>query len=1056
MIKLAKKITSLCILASTASLTGCGGEDVETNTDITGIDVTSPVSDWQMVWNDEFDGTEINADNWTHEDTCAPPNTTERQCYSPDAEYSYVEDGVLKIVALPTPDADNGKEYTSARMNTRYKADHKYGRFEMRAKLPSGQGSWPAFWMKATDDVYGAWPHSGEIDIMETVNLNVADADGKLETEVRGVLHYGEWNNGSSDSTGHGYDIPGNPVDDFHTYAVEWQEGEIRWYVDDVLFQTQRKSEIRYNGKGDAVGLSHQGWYARYFDNTTGELTNYWDNAPYDQDFFIILNHAVGGNHPETKNDLGVDASAFHSENAFEIDYVRVYQCSLNPDTGKGCATIGTGLSNELVAGAAPNPPLPPAPPSDNVTITMNANWAAWFSNGDTPEVVTDAEQGEVDEFSTGAASTVAGFTTRDEFITDPAGETTPHNASAIIATGSVSFDMKLITPPNNADASWTFKIESDGGETAVSLPITDSVQGAAPTVGQWQSYTFPLQTLFDAGLDVSAIDVIMIYPGWSSGEGAVYRIANLEIGDGSAAASAEVVLFDNAENPSWVMWNSTGDVTPFVATDEDDAHGDVVEFEIADNAVTGFTSRPDKLTDPALAAPFDATSIVANGVMQFDMKVVNMPSDSSTVWYFKAESVDAATNAKIALSESIEGSAPTANQWQTYTFKLSDLEAAGLDLSSIDVFLIYPNWGQGAGTVYRVDNAKVYDPTASGDFAGHVLFGDQAEAPWSLWNCCNDEEPTLENDDTDHGITAEFIDTAANLGGLRIADDGVYLDVSDVLANGVVQFEMKVIDPITTEGGYWQIKMESGDKSADKTFKLTESIEGVEPVTGQWQTYTYTLQSFFDAGIDVSQIDIVLISANWGGGAGVKYRLDNVMIYDPSSLPVPATQGLVIYDNAVNSEWPNWASCNCTPTTEEADDDSHGNAIEFVGTSAGTVFGFKAGDGVYYDASADMAANGVFQFDFKLVTAPTDAGAVFGIKVESGDAATNVKFNLTDSQEGVAPVVGEWQTYTYSLQDLFNAGLDVSEIDVVMVYPGYGASAGSVFRMDNVVIKAL
>jgi hypothetical protein len=125
------------------------------------------------------------------------------------------------------------------------------------------------------------------------------------------------------------------------------------------------------------------------------------------------------------------------------------------------------------------------------------------------------------------------------------------------------------------------------------------------------------------------------------------------------------------------------------------------------------------------------------------------------------------------------------------------------------------------------------------------------------------------------------------------------------------------------------------------------------------------------------------------------------------------------------------------------------------VGTSQGTVLGFRANDGIYFDAIDLWASDGVLRFDFKLVSAPNDTSAEFGIKVESGDAATNVKFNLTESYEGVAPILGEWQTYTYPLTQLSDAGLDISAIDIVLVYPGYASSAGSVFRIDNVAIAS-
>src|SRR5690606_23585874 len=104
------------------------------------------------------------------------------------------------------------------------------------------------------------------------------------------------------------------------------------------------------------------------------------------------------------------------------------------------------------------------------------------------------------------------------------------YDASGLLATGVVRFEMKVVNTPNNADAAWLFKIEAGDASSAVELNVSDSVEGAVPVPGQWQTYTFPLQSLFDQGLDVSAIDVLMVFPAWGSGEGAVYRLDNVVI----------------------------------------------------------------------------------------------------------------------------------------------------------------------------------------------------------------------------------------------------------------------------------------------------------------------------------------------------------------------------------------------------------------------------------------------------------------------------------------------------------------------------------------------
>lgn len=281
-------------------------------------------SGYCLVWADEFSGDAIDSRKWIHEENCAGGGNNEAQCYVDDPENSWVADDMLHIKAVrkdvlgpskvdddPSYDPNDTSgtgTYTSARLRTKGLGDWKYGRFVMRAKLPQGQGTWPAFWMLPTEWAYGSWPLSGEIDILETVNLKVGDED-----QIHGTLHYG----GKSPAnvyTGEAFRIPGglNPADGFHEYAVEWERGEIRWYVDGNHYATQ----------------TSEGWY------TTANLDNL--HAPFDQNFHLILNFAVGGDWPANANDTGIDESVFPQE--FQIDYVRVYQCTEDFESGKGCA----------------------------------------------------------------------------------------------------------------------------------------------------------------------------------------------------------------------------------------------------------------------------------------------------------------------------------------------------------------------------------------------------------------------------------------------------------------------------------------------------------------------------------------------------------------------------------------------------------------------------------------------------------------------------------------------------------------------------------------------
>lgn len=866
------------VALSATLLAGCGG-DSATQTNLSSVDTSKPASGWKLVWSDEFDGSNVDTSKWNYEVNCAGGGNNEKQCYTADKANAFVADGMLNIVAKPAA-AGAEKPYTSARITTRKKADFKYGRFEMRAKLPSGQGAWPAFWMMPTDSVYGDWPRSGEIDIMEAVNLKVKDAQGNVESNVHGTLHYGKpWPNNSS--SGKNYTMAKNPADDFHTYAVEWQQGEIRWYVDDYLYATQRQSEVRYNSKDQAVGLKHRGWFTEYFDQTSGKLTTYWNSAPFDQKFFMILNFAVGGNWPENVNNKGIDAAAFAKGQSFVIDYVRAYQCSANPDTGKGCETIRPGydkVGDGLLEGKAPIP----VPPSDgiarNLTIFENAenpNWPGWdCCGGSKPTVVNDNQRGGVMEFKVGGQPTVNGFISRKEFIKDPAGVPSPFDASPLAGSGSLSFAMKAVSLPTNAAAAWKLKVESNNAATAVELDLTASNEAKAPAAGVWQTYTFPLKKLADAGLDLSAIDVVMIFPAWGTGDGAVYQVDDVKIA-GPSSAKPSLTLFKDGQNLDWPLWDCCAGSKPTEQLD-DAAHGMTAEFKIgAAPTVMGFITRA---ANGGSNKPFDASSILDKGVVQFELKVVTAPNDAASVWKFKVEANNAASAVELNLTDSVEGKAPVTGQWQTYTFKISDLAAKGLDVSALDVVMVFPAWGTGNGAVYRIDNARIGEPEVVGS-KGLTLFADAPAANWSLWDCCGGSKPTVEDDDAAHGKTAQFtIGGAPTVMGLFAADK-VYFDASSVTETGIVKFDLKIVTPPSDSSALWQFKIEAKDAASAVQLQLSDSIEGKAPVVGQWQTYSYRLKDLGAKGLDTSAIDIVMVFPDWGKGNGAVYRLDNVSI---------------------------------------------------------------------------------------------------------------------------------------------------------------------------------
>lgn len=281
---------------------------------------------WALVWSDEFEGDTLSTERWSHEVNCWGGGNDELQCYTDSDSNSFVRDGKLHIVAREEPargspyqddqpeydpeDQSAERDYTSALLRTIGKGDWRYGRIEVRAKMPYGQGIWPAIWMMPTDSIYGSWPLSGEIDIFEAVNTRASGGN-----EVHGYLHYGDLPPDNVNS-GTGY-TPAKPIwENFHTYAIEWEEGEIRWYVDDTHFATQ----------------TQDGWYNRYWSDEADAYVVGEGAAPFDQKFHLILNVAVGGRWPGSPDE------DTRFPQTMTVDYVRVYQCAQDPESGRGCA----------------------------------------------------------------------------------------------------------------------------------------------------------------------------------------------------------------------------------------------------------------------------------------------------------------------------------------------------------------------------------------------------------------------------------------------------------------------------------------------------------------------------------------------------------------------------------------------------------------------------------------------------------------------------------------------------------------------------------------------
>lgn len=267
-----------------------------------GTSEDSAIEGWDLVWNDEFNGTELDESKWNYETGYYlndDPGTwgwgnNELQHYTDSKDNVFVEDGKLNIVALEDPatfpqNPERVAPYSSGKITTQDKFKFTYGRVDFSAKLPAVSGAWPALWMMPNDNVYGGWASSGEIDVME--------ARGRVPESTSGAIHFGgEWPANTYLSGEQHFEDGGRIDTAFHTYSVIWEEDAISWFVDGKFFYKVTKEQ----------------WFsAAMRDNP---------NAPFDQDFYLIMNLAMGG-----WFDGGIEPNVDDFPVSMEVDYVRVY-----------------------------------------------------------------------------------------------------------------------------------------------------------------------------------------------------------------------------------------------------------------------------------------------------------------------------------------------------------------------------------------------------------------------------------------------------------------------------------------------------------------------------------------------------------------------------------------------------------------------------------------------------------------------------------------------------------------------------------------------------------
>jgi beta-glucanase (GH16 family) len=741
-------IKSRCLVLLPAFvLAACGGVD----SSMPEGEFVPAVVEWSLVLEDNFDGAVLDTGLWNIDvgdgcpEVCGWGNN-ELQVYSP-ANID-VSGGTLKLRGQQ----ENDGSYTSARINTKGKFDFTYGKVEVRARVPAGMGTWPAIWALHSpagganpaypdEGVYGPWPLSGEIDIMEAFNY------GPWGESTKSTTHYGmqippyEGTGGFAEKNG--APLTANADMQFYTYGMEWERGRIRYFVEqDSLLD--RDGQVSSTGHFQTQTLDE--YYVYYPANSDGyydplgALTTDLDNGPFDQAFHLIMNFAIGG------NAVGAPDPATIFPQALEIDYVRIYECvNSNPDTRRGCgAADATVVPLEDHDGG----------PLENAdTARPYIESVGLYRDG--PETVTVQFGNEtatntltVDGF-TGPAATVTSnpaapdpddpanivwqvaisgdvanvFLASEDLSADPILDTGFDFSSTGPAVGEVVFDMYVNSV--SADANIVVKLDSgfpNVGEFV--LPLSELA------IGEWKAYSVKFEDLVDnpgfvdccGGVGVDLASVINPFV-FEVTAGAVdvlldnIRVTNACYVVGACNAGPitrgvpDLVVFDDAVNTA--TWSdgigAASDEDGFInyydgtlakktnwATidDPDDVatRGQVIDVTFNDNEFFGvwFVGSPTSVNMSAYSA----------GAVVFDIIVDDYGNSPGMT--FKIDCFFPCTSGDKNIGRVGDG------VWETVTFPVSQLTGSGLDLNNVSSgIVLFPTAPQSGGIDFRLDNIR-------------------------------------------------------------------------------------------------------------------------------------------------------------------------------------------------------------------------------------------------------------------------------------------------------------------------------------------------------------
>lgn len=1039
-------------------LAACGGTD----SSVPDGDFTPPVVEFQVVFEDEFEGDSLDASKWNIDEGDGCPDlcgwgNNEAQVYS--ADNISVGGGILTIEGRQEADGT----YTSGRINTRGKFDFKYGRVEVRARLPEGQGTWPAIWLLHSDpDVYGPWPLSGEIDIMEAFNLGV---DGN--TATRSAMHYGLPTPPFA-GTSSVFDNDVSPAMGFRTYAVEWERDRVRFFVDGEHFQTQNSDNWYAYFPADEV----EGFYDPFGAFKQGPL-----DAPFDQLFHLIINFAIGG------NPVGdPDPAAFPQ--VLEIDSVRVYECvNANPATGRGCGTGSPDVipledndGNELADRDTGQPFREELTLYDDgpESISIEALGEVYTNNlstiipfqSDGATVINDPlfedpEDPENTVWRIGVSGGVANVAlTGEEFTDNPLLETgfdfsgfRRGGGPGTEPVGEIAFEMEIvsITP----DTDLVIRLDS-GFPNAGDVILPETV--LAP-VGERKTYSVK----FDDFLANPAF--VDCCGGTGADLGNVIFPFVLEVRNGDAE-----VLIDNvrATNACKVVGGCGAELKNKGFPDLV-VYDDAVNFDPWDRGIvgsddgSGFTDYTDG-TNPAnksnwreiaaedpergqvIEVTFNDTSNFgvwfigssgavdlteyAAGAVQFDIKVLDYGNAPGMT--FKIDCFFPCTSGDKPLGKVGDG------EWETVTYPVSQLVSSGLDLENVNVgIVLFPSAPQTGGITFLLDDVRWL-----------------AEAEVQLAQI--DLPVTFDEEGVDYALE--------NFGGASTALVADPTDAENTVAattkgEGAETFAGTVIgtgagfaNPIPFQEGEttMSVRVYSPNPGIPVLLKVENEDAGVfaevvanTTVANEWETLTF---DFSTVNIDLAATYVrAIIFFDFGQvGDGATYLWDDVAFGADASVPdkvLPVTfddpdAEYVFGDfgGAGTGLAPDPTNPNNTVASTTKGDGSE--------VWAGTVI--PDGNGF---VSPIPFAEGATTINLRVYSPAAGIPVLFKVETENPDVFAEVTATTT--------VADEWETLSF---DLSTGGLDLSQTYVqAIIFFNFGtAGDGSTYLWDDVTLGPL